>query len=130
MSLLVSKELQLKAVEGNVSKVEFVECMKESLPHAWQILSKAATLLKEKGEGPAIVEPADVTDEMRGQLLRALASNAIKGAVEEHFGVKFAFQNCHKTAAFLPEEVGGAIYEEFTSIRSQLLNQKPELLHC
>ncbi len=43
----------------------------------------------------------------RGELLRALASNAIRGALERHFGVVFAFQNCHRVAAFTPADVDG-----------------------
>ena len=41
----------------------------------------------------------------RGELLRALASNAIRGALERHFGVVLAFQNCHRVAAFAPQAV-------------------------
>ena len=46
----------------------------------------------------------------RGQLLRALASDAIRGGLERHFGVKLAFQNCHRVAAFRPAAVGGERY--------------------
>ena len=41
------------------------------------------------------------------QLLRALASDAIRGALERHFGVVLAFQNCHRVAAFAPAAVDG-----------------------
>ena len=46
----------------------------------------------------------------RGQLLRALASDAIRGALERHFGVRLAFQNCHRVAAFAPATVDGDAY--------------------
>jgi len=66
----------------------------------------------------------------RGQLLRALASNAIRGALERHFGVVLAFQNCHRVAAFAPAAVDSAVYREFVSPRGQVLNQSPELRDC
>jgi hypothetical protein len=63
-------------------------------------------------------------------LLRALASDAIRGGLERHFGVKLAFQNCHRVAAFGLSAVGGARYQAFISPRGQLLNQSPELRDC
>ncbi|HVH22021.1 MAG TPA: SCO5389 family protein [Pseudonocardia sp.] len=66
----------------------------------------------------------------RGQLLRALASNAIRGALERHFGVVLAFQNCHRVAAFAPAAVDSPTYRAFTSPRGQVLNQSPELRDC
>jgi hypothetical protein len=61
---------------------------------------------------------------------RALASDAIRGACERHFGVAFAFQNCHRVAAFRPTAVGGATYAEFTPPAAQLRDQSPELRDC
>jgi hypothetical protein len=66
----------------------------------------------------------------RGQLLRALASDAIRGGLERHFGVTLAFQNCHRVAAFRPAAVGGPHHQAFISPRGQLLNQSPELRNC
>ena len=66
----------------------------------------------------------------RSQLLRALASDAIRGALERHFGVRLAFQNCHRVAAFASAAVGGDRYRAFTSPRGQLLNQNPLLRTC
>jgi hypothetical protein len=65
----------------------------------------------------------------RGQLLRALASDAIRGSLERHFGVRLAFQNCHRVAAFRPD-ADPAVHAESTSTRSQVLNQSPELRNC
>lgn len=66
----------------------------------------------------------------RGQLLRALASDAIRAGLERHFGVRFAFQNCHRVAAFQLGAVGGEAYRALVSPRRQLLNQSPELRDC
>ncbi len=64
----------------------------------------------------------------RGELLRMMASDAMRGAVERHFGVRLAFQNCHRVAVFGP---GGArALADFTTARAQILNQSPELTNC
>jgi hypothetical protein len=72
------------------------------------------------------VPPPD--EAARGQLLPLMASDAMRGAVEHHFGVRLAFQNCHRAAVFRPE--AAQVLAEFTSARSQLLNQGPELINC
>jgi hypothetical protein len=66
----------------------------------------------------------------RGQLLRALASDAIRGSLERHFGVRLAFQNCHRVAVFAPGPNTEERIARFTSVRAQLLNQSPELRDC
>ena len=70
-------------------------------------------------------------EQARGQLLRALASDAIRGCLERHFGVKLAFQNCHRVAVFPAGTAKDSeVYSSFTSVRSQLLNQSPLLRDC
>jgi hypothetical protein len=64
-------------------------------------------------------------EESRGQLLRVMASDAMRAAIERRYGVRLAFQNCHRAAVFRP-----AALAEFTSPASQLQNQKPELVNC
>lgn len=57
-----------------------------------------------------------------------MASDAMRAAIERHHGVRLAFQNCHRAAVFRP---GAAeAYAEFTTARSQILNQRPELVNC
>lgn len=72
------------------------------------------------------VPPPD--EEARGQLLRMMASDAMRTAVERRYGVRLAFQNCHRAAVFRPEAT--AALAAFTSPRAQLLNQSPELVDC
>jgi len=50
------------------------------------------------------------------------------GAVERHFGVRLAFQNCHRVAVFRPDATRALA--EFTTARAQILNQSPELTNC
>ena len=130
MSLDVPTALLERAETGDVSDAEFVDCVRRSLPYAWGVVSQVAADLH-GGDGEFAdheVPPPSETE--RGQLLRALASDAIRGGLERHFGVKLAFQNCHKVAAFRLAAVGGQRYQVFISPRAQLLNQSPELRDC
>ena len=67
--------------------------------------------------------------EAQGQLLRMMASDAMRGALERHFGVRLAFQNCHRVGVFGPGATDEE-YRRFVSPRAQLLNQSPELINC
>ncbi len=125
MSLDVSPELLQKAQLGAVEDAEFIDCVRTSLPYAWQVVSTVATAASV--DGFADDETPPPTEAERGQLLRAFASNAIRGALERHFGVSLAFQNCHRVAAFAERDVR---FDTFVSTRAQLLNQSPELRNC
>jgi len=130
MSLTVPADLLHAAEYGEVSDADFVDCVRTSLPYAWDVVSQVVdTLDATDGEfaDHEIPPPSDVE---RGQLLRAFASDAIRGGLERHFGMKLAFQNCHRVGAFRPTAVGGERYQRFTSPRGQLLNQSPELRNC
>ena len=130
MSLDVPTALLERAERGAVDDAEFVDCVRNSLPYAWQVVSEVAAGLRADG-GPFAdhaVPPPSAAE--RGQLLRAMASDAIRGGLERHFGIKLAFQNCHRVAAFDPSAVGGAEYRAFVSPRGQLLNQSPALRNC
>lgn len=122
MSLDVPVALLEKASRGEVEDAEFVDCVRQSLPYAWKVISSAVA------EGEHATPPP--SEKERGELLRALASDSIRGALERHFGRKLAFQNCHRVAAFPFSEVGGAAYQEFISPVAQLRNQSPELRDC
>jgi hypothetical protein len=131
MSLDVPTSLLERAQLGPVDDQAFADCVRISLPYAWEVVSQVA---HEVHAGtPAghadhsVVPPSDAE---QGQLLRAMASDAIRGGLERHFGVKLAFQNCHKVGAFLPAAVDSRAYREFISARSQLLNQTLELRNC
>jgi hypothetical protein len=130
MSLDVPTALLERAERGEVDDDAFVECVRDSLPYAWQVVSEVAAGLH-SGSAPfadhSVPPPSEVE---RGQLLRAMASDAIRGGLERHFGIKLAFQNCHRVAAFDPAAVSGPEYRSFVSPRSQLLNQSPALRNC
>ena len=130
MSLNISSEMIEQAQAGQVNEEDFVESIKESLPYAYGVVESLAKRLAQ-GEAQWVqhaISPPSEAD--RAQLLRMMGGDAIRGAVERHFGLKFAFQNCHTTAAFRPEDIGSPAYQDFISIQSQILNQTPELRDC
>jgi hypothetical protein len=130
MSLNVSPELLTNAERGDVTDADFIACVRQSLPYAWEVVSSVMTDLRSGGREFADHEIPPPTEAERGELLRALASDAIRGGLERHFGAKLAFQNCHRVAAFHPDAVGGERHRRFVSPRGQLLNQSPELRNC
>jgi hypothetical protein len=128
MSLTVSPDLLEKAQQGPVTDEEFIACIRESLPFAWTIVTDLAERLS-AGGGPFADNQKEPPDEQaRGQLLRLVGSDAMRGAVERHFNVRLAFQNCHRLALFDPAARNA--HAEFISPRAQLLNQSPELVNC
>ncbi|MFG1950502.1 SCO5389 family protein [Micromonospora sp. NPDC048830] len=130
MSLTVPPALLEAAETGPVDDDAFVACVRDSLPYAWDTVSRVVADLESSGAEFAdnVVPPP--TEAERGQLLRALASDAIRAGLERHFGVKLAFQNCHRVAAFRLGAVDSDTYRRFVSTRGQLLNQSPELRDC
>ena len=103
--------------------------VRTSLPYAWSVVTVAATADRAAHAAAPFGDHATPppSEQDRGQLLRALASDAIRGGLERHFGVELAFQNCHRVAAFPPSAVDGDGYRAFISPRAQVLNQSPEL---
>jgi len=81
---------------------------------------------RDQGASRRSLAPPDET--ARGQLLRVMASDAMRGAIERHFGVRQAFQNCRRATVFRP--AAEAADQEFITARSQILNQRPELADC
>ncbi|ABP55291.1 SCO5389 family protein [Salinispora tropica] len=130
MSLTVPSDLLQAAESGPVDDEAFVTCVRDSLPYAWQTISRVVAELQSSDAEFAdnVVPPPSESE--RGQLLRALASDAIRSSLERHFGVKLAFQNCHRIAAFRLSAVDSDTHRRFVSTRGQLLNQSPELRDC
>ncbi len=128
MSLTVSPDLQRRAQQGLVSDEEFIECIRESLPYAWSVVSGLADELQRSGGGFADNQVAPPDNEAQGELLRLVASDAMRQAVERHYDVRLAFQNCHRVALF--NRNARDAYVAFVSAQAQLLNQRPELVNC
>lgn len=130
MSLTVSPALLEQAERGAVADEEFVVCVRDSLPYAYGLIAGLAGELSgsDREFVDNLVPPPD--EQARGQLLRALASDAIRGSLERHFGVTLAFQNCHRVAVFPAGAAGSPTHLVFTSPTAQLRNQSPELVNC
>jgi hypothetical protein len=128
MSLAVPADLLERAQRDEVTDAAFLDCVRDSLPYAWGVISGLIADLEAGGAPFADNQVPPPDEKARGQLLRLMASDAMRAAVERHYGVRLAFQNCHRAAVFRPE--AGAALAEFTSPRSQLLNQSPELVDC
>ena len=128
MSLTVPADLLDQARRGEVDDAAFIDCIRGSLPYAWDVISGLIADL-DAGEGEFADNQVPPPDEAaRGQLLRLMASDAMRAAIERHYGVRLAFQNCHRAAVFRPS--AAEAYAEFTTARSQILNQRPELVDC
>ena len=129
MSLDVAPELLDQAEHGEVDQAAFVATVRRSLPYAYALIERVSTEAL-AGTAPFAGNQVPPPSEAeRGQLLRALASDAIRGSLERHFGVRLAFQNCHRVAAFRPD-ADPAVHAGFTSRRAQILNQSPQLRDC
>jgi hypothetical protein len=129
MSLTVSSALLEHAQADTMNQSDFLVCIKDSLPYAWHLFEGLAARLNQSDVSFVDNQVPPPNEQARGQLLRVLASDAMRGAVENHFGVKVAFQNCHRVALFRKDRLDHT-YQEFISPRSQILNQKPELVDC
>src|SRR5262249_40046892 len=82
MSLDVSPALLEQAERGEVDEADFVDCVRTSLPYAWEMISSLVVQLKVDGGEFADNQTPPPDEHARGELLRALASNAIRGALE------------------------------------------------
>jgi hypothetical protein len=130
MSLDVSPQLLAEAENGAVREEDFMETVRTSLPYAYDLVARLAAELRGGTAEFADNQTPPPSERERGQLLRALSSDAIRAGLERHFGVALAFQNCHRVAVFPPGARGGETHTRFTSARAQILNQSPEFRDC
>ena len=128
MSLTVPADLLEQAYQGEVDDTAFTDCIRTSLPYAWAVVDGLVQEMTARGGESADNQVPPPDEAARGQLLRLMASDAMRAAVERHYGIKLAFQNCHRAAVFQPH--AGRAHAEFITARSQILNQRPELADC
>jgi hypothetical protein len=129
VSLTVPADVLERAQQGNVSDSDFIACIRTSLPYAWSVISGLVKQATESETFFADNQTPPPDEKARGELLRMMASDAMRGALERHLGVRIAFQNCHRAAIFTPG-ASDDLYNEFVSPRAQLMNQSPELVNC
>jgi hypothetical protein len=128
MSLAVPADLLEQAHRGDVDDAVFLDCVRASLPYAWDVITRLITDLGRGGAEFADNQVPPPDEAARGQLLRLMASDAMRAAIERRYGVRLAFQNCHRAAVFRPGAT--MAFAEFISARSQVLNQRPGLVDC
>jgi hypothetical protein len=128
MSLMVTPDLLEQARSGKVSDADFVSCVATSLPYAWSMVTRLAEELHDGTDNSAISQEVPQTDEEWGQMFRMMSSDSIRAAVERHYGMRLAFQNCCTVGVFQPDAEEEHI--NFTSPEAQVLNQRPELRNC
>jgi hypothetical protein len=128
MSLTVSTDLLQQAQHGEVDDAAFIDCIAGSLPYAWKLITGLVGDLQATNADFADNQTPPPDETARGQLLRMMASDAMRATVERHFGIRLAFQNCHRVAVFRPD--ARTAHHDFTTARAQILNQKPELVDC
>ncbi|HEY9417841.1 MAG TPA: SCO5389 family protein [Pseudonocardia sp.] len=128
MSLTVPDSLLEQARRGPVEDAEFVACIRDSLPYAWSVVEMLAAELRESDRRSVQSTSVPPDEQAWGQLFRMVGSDAMRAAVQRHFGVRMAFQNCCKVGLF--ESGADAEFDAFTSPRAQILNQNPTLLNC
>jgi hypothetical protein len=128
MSLAVPAGLLEQARHGEMDDATFLDCVRASLPYAWNVIAGLIAELEASGGEFASNQVPPPDEAARGQLLRLMASDAMRAAVQRRYGVVLAFQNCHRAAAFRPSAT--AALAEFTSARAQLLNQDPQFVDC
>src|ERR687890_844907 len=122
MSLDVPTTMIEAAQQGELNDAAFVTVVRDSLPYAWQVISQVVGDLAVNAGSEFADHAIPPPDEAaRGQLLRALASDAIRGSLQRHFGVQLAFQNCHRVAVFPLDSSVDEKLARFTSVRSQVL---------
>jgi hypothetical protein len=128
MSLTVPNDLLDLARAGEVDDAAFIACVRDSLPYAWSVISELVEQRDRTGAEFADNRTPPPDETARGELLRCLASDAMRSALERHFGMRLAFQNCHRVAVFAPTATEAL--RDFVTPRAQILNQKPELVDC
>ena len=128
MSLNVSPALLEKAEAGTVTREEFISCISQSLPFAWDMVERLVSQMRSEGAESAQNTEVPETDEQWGQMFRMFSSDSMRTAIEAQFGVRLAFQNCCKPAVFDP--AARDAFQRFISPAAQLLNQNPALRNC
>src|SRR5260370_40683739 len=102
MSLTVPPDLLDQARHGSVDDAASTACVQAPLPYAWQLISDLTGHLRASGADFTDNQVPPPDENARGQLLRLMASDAMRAAAERPFGVRLAFQNCHRAAVFRP----------------------------
>ena len=131
MSLDVPAALLERAEAGRSTTPSSSTASAQSLPYAWAVVSDVAGRLAGRGGEFADHAMPPPSEAERGQLLRALASDAIRGGLERHFGVQAGVPELPPGRRVPPVRRRRCRRTGSSSRRAaQLRNQSPELRDC
>lgn len=129
MSLSVTADEINLAQAGTLTDEQFIEIIRNSLPEAFASVQQLADKIN-AGSDVEIDAPLHMHDSHRNQLLRMFASTSMREALERHFGIALAFQNCHYVGGASKKGQESTNWQRFTSKEGQVLAQRPELRDC
>jgi hypothetical protein len=95
-------------------------------PYAYGLVKRLARELPKCDFADNAVPSPD--EQTRGQLLPALASNAIRPVLERRFGVVLGFQNCRRLGCVPSGDGGWGAVSSLCVDRGTGLNQRPEFV--
>jgi hypothetical protein len=132
MSLTVTPEVVAQAERGELSLEAFVEVVRTSLPYFYERVERLAGAAADGGV--AVVDDTPATDTEWNELLRGFASDPIRAAMEEHFGLRLGFRNCCFAAATRADgedlQKDDPRWTTLFTRRAQILAQSPSLVNC
>lgn len=120
----ILKERNLSVETANEAQLEaaLLEAFQRDLPLGYKRVE--ALVAKQKANGDRAMMDADSKTDEAKQFIRLLGADVPRRVLENHFGVKLAFYNCHKgVAANDPKSL------QITA-REQILAQDPQFIDC
>lgn len=121
-SILNERALNLQTASESELESALIEAFKRDLPLGFARVE--ALVKKQKENGTRAMMDADSKTDEAKQFIRLFASDVAKRALENHFGVKLAFYNCHKGVAANNHE------NLQITAREQILSQDPSFIDC
>ncbi len=157
MSLIVSAQLASQAAHGAVTEAEFMECIEKSLPLAYDLVHRLAHDVvnpTKAFQGFIVFDGKPDENDLREQLVRMFASNAMRGAVERFMSahadrsLRFGFVNCCKVVVYADDVQSDKdtddtsdraekktrgkrpSFDDLTGPAAQIMNQRAGMQHC
>lgn len=125
MTLHVTDNEVRLAQKGQLTAEQFINIIRRSLPYFWARVEQLAASLN-SGAQVAYDDVTPINDEQHMQLLQGAASDAIRHATQEYFGIVLAFRSSHCLAA--ADRSSQATLASFISMYGQVCCQRPALL--
>lgn len=121
-AILKERNLNIETAREPELEAALIEAFQRDLPLGFKRVE--ALVQKQQQNGSRAMMDADSSTDEAKQFIRLFASDVAKKALENHFGVKLAFYNCHKGFAAPSTE------DLKISAREQILSQDPSFIDC